>query len=87
MKDGLRAQGWMDPIQIEELRKDQNSELIDDANKIDDLEVRVTQLQTLANDTRNSLMEAYQQGSLSARGCATIAANIEDELKKIFEGD
>lgn len=80
MKDGLRAQGWMDPAQVQKLKEQQDSELIDDVTKIEDLEVKIEQQRVVLKETHDQLFEAYNQGSLSARGCATIAARIKDEL-------
>ena len=81
MKDGLRAQGWLDPIQVTELKKEQNSEIMDEDAKIENLETKVRDLKTLMKEVHDQLFDAYHKGSLSARGCATIAAQIKDELE------
>ena len=85
MKEGLRARGWLGPIQVAELKKTQNSELAAANTTIENLETKIRNLRTVLDDTHGSLLDAYQKGSLSDRGCAVIAAHIEEELEKIID--
>lgn len=83
MKDGLKAQGWLDAAQVTELMLKNNADLADAGGELDDSKEREKKLRLLLGDTYNTLMEAHNHGSLSAHGCAEVASRIEDGLKEI----
>lgn len=87
MKDGLKAQGWIDFEELTNLKAKQAKELNDFSTEIEKLNTKIIQMREVLLNTRLTLMDAYQKGSsLSAHGCAQIAAGIEAELDKLEKG-
>lgn len=84
MKAGLRAQGWMDPIQIQEMKEEHSEELTTAGIEMGKLITKADLLREVVTETHLILLDAHQKGSsLSAHGCAEIAKNIEEKLKAV----